>query len=63
MSHFADKQEYLDAMLQYMPALHRQFIHDIRKGPSLREFGKICWRLNEMWIKLEINATANMDWT
>ena len=39
--YFADKQKFLDAMLCYMPACHRQFIRDVRHGPPVREFGEM----------------------
>ena len=39
--YFPDKQEFLDAAVEYMPASHRRFIHDVRHGPSVREFGEM----------------------
>ena len=38
--HFLGGGRYLERMLDYMPRAHRDFIRAIRKGPSIRNFGK-----------------------
>jgi len=36
---FADKQEFLDSVMIYMPPAHAQFIRELRKQPHIRQFG------------------------
>jgi len=36
---FADKHEFLEVVMIYMPPAHAQFIRELRKPPHIRQFG------------------------
>ncbi|XP_028415696.1 indoleamine 2,3-dioxygenase 2-like [Dendronephthya gigantea] len=38
ITHQDGEKTYLESMLDYMPRGHRQFVQEIRKGPSIRDY-------------------------